>query len=70
MVISVKSLDEAIKKGAGGTISIKQNPHKTIIVENSFNALCDLGKAALERSKSLISSTPNFDSNWSDDSFN
>ena len=47
-------IDEAIKKGAGGTISIKQNPHKTVIVENSFDALCDLGKAALERSKSLI----------------
>lgn len=46
-------IDEAIKKGAGGTLSAKQNSNKTVIVENSFDALCDLGKAALERSKSL-----------------
>ena len=46
-------IDEAIKKGAGGTLSAKQNSHKTVIVGNSFDALCDLGSAALERSKSL-----------------
>ena len=48
-----KFIPEAIKKGAGGTLSINKNSYKTIIVKNTYEALCDIGKAALERSGSL-----------------